>query len=410
MRSNLRRRRRKRNRSTPTQSNPNKKSKKPNAPDSSSSSDTENWSDIEVDIDDTVDESDSYLVSSVGTKTLMASSTATPNVSTTSTTVTVTLPSISDTAQISSIAPSVPTSAGIPDNVSTTIATPGLGQSSQGADFNQPCFISSQPSDICTPVMLQGQPQMMGFSSPVQHMPPMATPMTLPMPVPYAPALSENDIIRVALQVKNVLQDEIERMVTLKVQQATEYLNAEISDLKQSNSELKNELDDLKSKTDELEQYSRRSCVRISGVREAENENINEIVLGISSRIGANIAPSDIDRLHRVGRKVGRGENQGARRTRDIIVKFTNYGARLAFLKGRKSLREQNASVFINEDLTSARMELAFECRNLKRAKIIKKVWTYNGNVFIEDNNDTRVKVVKLSDLAVYRVNNAGQT
>ena len=101
---------------------------------------------------------------------------------------------------------------------------------------------------------------------------------------------------------KNVLQDEIERMVTLKVQQATEYLNAEISDLKQSNSELKNKLDDLKSKTDELEQYSRRSCVRISGAREAENENISEIVLGISSRIGANIAPSDIDRLHRVGR------------------------------------------------------------------------------------------------------------
>lgn len=410
MRSNPRRRRRKRNRSTPTQSNPNKKSKKPNAPDSSSSSDTENWSDIEVDIDDTLDESESCLASSVGTKSPMASSAATPAVSNTSTTVTVTLPPISDTAQTSSIAPSVPTSAGVPDNDSTTIATPGFGQSSQGADINQPCFISSQPSDICTPVMLQGQSQMMGFSSPVQHMPPMATPMTLPMPVPYAPALSENDIIRVALQVKNVLQDEIERMVTLKVQQATEHLNAEISVLKQSNSELKNELDDLKSKTDELEQYSRRSCVRISGVREAENENINEIVMGISRRIGANIAPSDIDRLHRVGRKVGRGEHQGARRTRDIIVKFTNYGARLAFLKGRKTLREQNASVFINEDLTSARMELAFECRNLKRAKIIKKVWTYNGNVFIEDNNDTRVKVVKMSDLAVYRVNNAGQT
>lgn len=132
--------------------------------------------------------------------------------------------------------------------------------------------------------------------------------------------------------------------------------------------------------------------------------------MGISSRIGASIAPCDIDRLHRVGRKVGRGENQGAQRTRGIIIKFTKYGARLAFLKGRTSLREQNASVFINEDLTSARMELAFECRNLKRAKIIKKVWTYNGNVFIEDNNDTRVKVVKMSDLAVYRVKNAGQT
>ena len=134
--------------------------------------------------------------------------------------------------------------------------------------------------------------------------------------------------------------------------------------------------------------------------------------MDISSRIRASIAPCDIDRLHRVGRKVGRDENQGAQRTRDIIIKFTKYGARLAFLKGRRSLREQNASVFINKDFTSARMELAFECRNLKRAKIIKKVWTYNGNVFIEDNNDTRVTVhvVKMSDLVVYRVNNAGQT
>ena len=42
-----------------------------------------------------------------------------------------------------------------------------------------------------------------------------------------------------------MLKDEIACMVILKVQQVTEYLNAEISDLKRSNSELKNELDDL---------------------------------------------------------------------------------------------------------------------------------------------------------------------
>ena len=70
----------------------------------------------------------------------------------------------------------------------------------------------------------------------------------LPMSIPYAPALSENDILRVAPLVKNVLKDEIACMVILKVQQVTEYLNAEISDLKRSNSALKNELDDLKSK------------------------------------------------------------------------------------------------------------------------------------------------------------------
>ena len=38
-----------------------------------------------------------------------------------------------------------------------------------------------------------------------------------------------------------------------------------------------------------------------------------------------------------LGEKLVGGENQDARRTLEFIVKCTNYGALLAFLKGRKS-------------------------------------------------------------------------
>ena len=83
-------------------------------------------------------------------------------------------------------------------------------------------------------------------------------------------------------------------------------------------------------------------------------------------------------------------------------MKFSNTKARLELLKARSTLRKSKDKVYINEDLTSLRNELAFKCRALRRAGKIKKVWIYNGNVFINQNNDKRVQVSCESDLKPY--------
>lgn len=128
-------------------------------------------------------------------------------------------------------------------------------------------------------------------------------------------------------------------------------------------------------KNDELEQYSRRSCLRISGIPESGDEDVPKLVLELANRVGADIRPCDKDRAHQVG-KVKPSEITGtggvrARSTqhngREIIAKFQNYNSRLKLLKGRAVLREVKERIFINEDLTQNRKSLSYECRQLKR-------------------------------------------
>lgn len=217
--------------------------------------------------------------------------------------------------------------------------------------------------------------------------------------------LSDEDILRLARQVQTFLKDEIDQLVEIKVALATEPLKQEIAGIKDVIVKLQSDMKAMVTKNDELEQYSRRSCLRVSGIVEKPNEDVTQLVLDLADRISADINVPDIDRTHRVG-KVQSDNTPGRKHAgREIIVKFTNYEARLRFLKGRAKLREQKASIFINEDLTKTRKNVAFECRQLQKKKLIKKTWVYGGNVYIIDNTDSRLCVKSLEDLAVFRVN-----
>ena len=57
----------------------------------------------------------------------------------------------------------------------------------------------------------------------------------------------------------------------------------------------------LESQADQAEQYSRRNCLRISGIPEETGENTDNIVLRIANDIESDVRPQDIDRSHRVG-------------------------------------------------------------------------------------------------------------
>lgn len=278
--------------------------------------------------------------------------------------------------------------------------------------------------------LLQGEVPMAGAlhsSTPVHVLPGMPTmaqlPMTLQpsqmMPMPMAHTqmpilhntLSDNDVLRVAVKVKAIMMEEINTLVSLKVDQATAQMRDDIQLLKNENIKLRSDVKKLegtcKSNIDDLEQYSRRACLRISGIKEEEGENTDDIVLNLATRVSADVRLEDLDRSHRVGRPrpVEPADNT-VPKPREIIVKFSNSKARLALLKGRAELRRTRAKIFINEDLTSARKELAYKCRCLQRDRLIKKVWTYNGNIFIQTLNDAKVQISAASDLDSYR--NAG--
>ncbi|MEW8548473.1 MAG: hypothetical protein AB2693_33640 [Candidatus Thiodiazotropha sp.] len=275
-------------------------------------------------------------------------------------------------------------------------------------------FMSGQPildqnvMQPGTPIQFHPQ-QMLNFPSPIQT-PSQMQPHQVQasqysqMPnmhnMPGSSCLSDGDILRIVNQLKLSLKAEIEKLVEAQVSLA-------LAPIKQELVSLKEDIKSLIVKNDDLEQYSRRTCLRISGIKESRNEDVSQIVLNLANRIGAGIGPTEVDRAHRVGKLRGNdgadsanGEIRG--RGREIIVKFTNYSARLKFLKGRAVLRNENANIFINEDLTKVRKTLAYECRRLKKARGIKNTWVYDGSVYIEDLRDQRIRVSCVDELAVF--------
>ena len=256
----------------------------------------------------------------------------------------------------------------------------------------------------------QLQPQMMGFQ-------PAAT-----------PGLSKQDLLEIAQMVKSMLQDEISEQVKLKVAAATKSLQTELNTTKTELNNTKDALvnmktlvDDLQSKVsnlelkqDEAEQYSRRMCLRISGIAESNNEDVTKKVLDFAATVNSTITARDIDRAHRVGAPsttptpVGGATATaapGTQQKREIIIKFTNSSARLNLLQGRAVLRTNNINgIFITEDLTPARKKLAFECRRIKRKpnSEIKKVWIYAGYPHIQDASGKKLKITCMDDLKDY--------
>ena len=156
-------------------------------------------------------------------------------------------------------------------------------------------------------------------------------------------------------------------------------------ELKQKDADLvslRKDVSKLESEIEYLEQYSRRNTIRICGVAEDEDEDVTQEAMAVFEKISIPkpVAPTDIDRLHRVGKK---SSDKGPR---PILVKFATYAARERVTKARRSL--QDTDLYVNEDVTSERWKLLYKLRKLKDEKKIDKVWTHDGTVVVKDSHN----------------------
>ena len=199
--------------------------------------------------------------------------------------------------------------------------------------------------------------------------------------------------------------------------------------------ELEKEIASLKTEQDNLEQYTRRNTLCISRLPEKAYENVTEKALKLfNKKMGVPITVTDIDRVHRYGKKKDN-------RPRGIMVKFATYRARSAVFRAKASLRpgaahgapawtaagaaglttptrtepsagegsdstnaddsatpgqhgeptedalEELKDIFISEDLTGPRQFLLWQARIARRARAVKKCWSHDGQVLVEDTN-----------------------
>ena len=108
---------------------------------------------------------------------------------------------------------------------------------------------------------------------------------------------------------------------------------------------MKETISSLLNKIDELEQYSRRNCLLINGIKKADppKENVSEetsevstqentdiaVLLIFNEKLGVDVHIKDIDRTHRIGKQ--KQKNKDA--PRPVIVKFSNYNTSRGFFK-----------------------------------------------------------------------------
>lgn len=215
-----------------------------------------------------------------------------------------------------------------------------------------------------------------------------------------------SEMQKISEMLKLTFRGEIESMVETIVKGVLTGLQDRISSVEKINSDLVNEnialktrLTSLEAQCDQAEQYSRRNCLRISGIKEESNENTDDIVLKIASDIGSDLQLPNIDRSHRIG-----NPNKTKGRPRDIIVKFATYRSRSNFYRHRKLLKENgHVGVFVNEDLTKRRSGILYEARTLFKSKQIEGAWSSDGTILIKDNTDNVHRIISSSDLDPFR-------
>ena len=201
-----------------------------------------------------------------------------------------------------------------------------------------------------------------------------------------------------ALQNKRVIQqlhDSMSQKIHKKIKELKDLLQERESRIK----DLEKKVGSLETRSENLEQYTRRNSLRIHVLKESEHEDVFEDIINLfKNDMALDTQPSDIDRIHRLGKKKPSGQ------PRPVLVKFATYRQRNLVFTAKSRLKNYNrGKIYVNEALTQERSELFFQARKLKREKKIQDSWTYDGRVILktlQGNIQTVTSIDGLNDAA----------
>ena len=130
-------------------------------------------------------------------------------------------------------------------------------------------------------------------------------------------------------------------------------------------SQLNKNQEDFEVKIDDIEQYGRKSSLRIEGIKvtpDETNDQLKDSVLAELNTMGANITKSDIWRLHRSG-KPHRDRDTGEL-VAQSIVKFASWDSRQRAYRAKGYSKANNLKVHVKLDLTKRRLTLLSRARS----------------------------------------------
>ena len=157
-------------------------------------------------------------------------------------------------------------------------------------------------------------------------------------------------------------------------------------------SNLKKEVDKLRDELDDQQQYSRRTCLLLHGVKEEQREDVESKVKEVlDSKLEVKLDEKDIARTHRLGKKKDDGK------PRPIIIRFLSYRQRKKVFDKKRKLK--GSKIILTENLSKKRYALLQRC---KTEFGMDKVWSYDGRVYVIGNNEEKHVFTCMDQLTEY--------
>lgn len=166
-----------------------------------------------------------------------------------------------------------------------------------------------------------------------------------------------------------------------KVTEKTEFLDREVSEIKEENQQ-------LKARLNHLEQYSRKFDVIINGITKTENENLNETIKNLAEVLEVKLNPYDICGLHRLPTSKGKIPS--------IILCLNNLEVKGNFIRASKQKKISSDAIgvspvnkiFVDEHLTSANGRLLSAARRATKANLLATARYRNGKILVRYHED----------------------
>ena len=233
-------------------------------------------------------------------------------------------------------------------------------------------------------------------------------------------AISDRDIIKKLESVFKPIADTI----TKAINQQSKTLDALRSQLEAKDEVIKRltkQNEDLEARIEDLEQHGRRGSVRVFGVPEDMPGSTDDKILSIcntSLKLNPKLTIDDIEVTHRLGKEPPQpreGETSPDPK-RPIIVKFSSRRTKGRVMDARKMLKtnppkDNNGvplKVYVADDLTKRRANLAYQARQLKRAERIADTWVMYCKIYIKDNHNHIKLINSTEDLRKFQPTSNG--
>ena len=146
---------------------------------------------------------------------------------------------------------------------------------------------------------------------------------------------------------------------------------------------------------DDIEQREKSSNLIVTGVPNGQNVLHKAIEL-LREKVGVVLSRSDTKYAVRLGE-----DNRSSNTTPDkrpVRFAFKEVETKNRIYKCRTELK--STSIWMAEDLTPRRSNLAFKAREVVRKGKATKTWTFDGNIFIKTSRNGRPqKITEFSDL-----------